>query len=59
MEVENDKPLQLDDNNGNLDPQIATHVHDSRADVEKVLIEEAYSESFNIDTTNSFEQGMQ
>ena len=47
--------IYLDDNNENSNPQIAMHVCDSRVDVEKVLIEEVHSESFSINTIDSFQ----
>ena len=40
------RPLHLDDENGNLDPRIATHVREASVDVDRVLSEEVHSESF-------------
>ena len=39
--------LHLDDENGNPDPQIVTHVQGAGVDVELVLSEEVHSESFS------------
>ena len=49
------RPLHLDDENGNPDPRIAVHVREAGVDVERVLSEEVYSESFNQDTRDSFQ----
>ena len=48
------RPLHLDDENGNLDPRISTHVQDAGVDVERVLSKEVHSESFSQDTRDSF-----
>ena len=49
------KPLHLDDENGNPDPRIATHVQEAGVDVERVLFEEVHSESFSQETGDSFQ----
>ena len=41
------RPLHLDDENGNPDPQIVAHVREAGVDIERVLSEEVHSESFN------------
>ena len=41
------RSLHLDDENGNPDPQITTHVREAGVDVERVLSEEVHSESFS------------
>ena len=48
------RPLHLDDEYGNYDPQIAAHVRKTDVDVERVLSEEVHSESFSQDTRDSF-----
>ena len=45
------RPLHLDDEDGNPDPQIDAHVREA----EQVLSEEVHSESFSQDTRNSFQ----
>ena len=45
--------LHLDDENGNSDPRIATHVRKACVDVERVLSKEFHSESFSQDTGDS------
>ena len=47
------RPLHLDDENGNLDPRIATHVQEAGVDVERVLSEEVHSESLSQETRDS------
>ena len=49
------RPLHLDDENGNHDPQIVAHVREPGVDVERVLSEEVHSESFNQETRDSFQ----
>ena len=49
------RPLHLDDEDGNPDPQIAAHVREGDVDVERVLFEEVHSESFSQDTRDSFQ----
>ena len=49
------KPLHLDSEVGNPDPRIAAHVREASVDVDCVLSEEVYSESFNQDTRDSFQ----
>ena len=49
------RPLHLDDENGNPDSRIATHVREAGVDVERVLSEEVHSESFSQDTGDSFQ----
>ena len=49
------RPLHLDNEDGNLDPQIAAHVQEAGVDVERVLSEEVHSESFSQDTRDSFQ----
>ena len=44
------RPLHLDGEDGNPDPQIASHVREAGVNVEQVLSEEVNSESFNQDT---------
>ena len=51
------RPLHLDDENGNPNPQIVAHVQETGIDVERVLFEEVHTDSFNQDTRNSFLQG--
>ena len=48
------RPLHLDDEDGNPDPQIAPHVREAGVDVDRVLSEEVYSKSFSQDTRDSF-----
>ena len=45
----------MDDEDGNPDPRIATHVREDGVDVNRVLSEEVHSESFNQDTRDSFQ----
>ena len=45
----------LDDEDGNLDPRIAAHVREAGVNVERVLFEEVYNESFSQDTRDSFQ----
>ena len=49
------RPLHLDDEDGNSDPQIAAHVREAGVDVDRVLFEEVHSESFSQDTRDSFQ----
>ena len=49
------RPLHLDDEGGNPDPRIATHVREAGVDVDSVLSEEVHSESFSQDTRDSFQ----
>ena len=51
------RPLHLDDENGNPNPQIVAHVQETGIDVERVLFEEVHTDSFNQDTRDSFLQG--
>ena len=51
------RPLHLDDEDGNPDPQIVVHVRETGIDVERVLFEEVHTDSFNQDTRDSFLQG--
>ncbi|KAJ9678214.1 hypothetical protein PVL29_022952 [Vitis rotundifolia] len=59
MEAENDRlfqwvrPIHLNDEVGNLDPQIATHAREFGVNVECVLSEEVHFESFSKDTDDS------
>ena len=46
--------LHLYDEDRNPDPQIAAHVREAGVDVERVLSEEVYSESFSQNTKDSF-----
>ena len=48
------RPLHLDDEDGNPDPRIASHVREAGVDVDRVLSEEIHSESFSQDTRDSF-----
>ena len=48
------RPLHLDDENGNPNPQIVAHVQEVGIDVERVLFEEVHTNSFNQDTRDSF-----
>ena len=48
------RPVHLDDEKGNSDLRIATHVREVGVDVEWVLSEEVHSESFSQDTRDSF-----
>ena len=48
------RPLHLDDENGNPDPQIYVHVREVGVDVERVLSEEVHSESLSQETRDSF-----
>ena len=48
-------PLHLNNEDGNPDPQIATHVREAGVDVDRVLFEEVHSESFSQDTRDSFQ----
>ena len=41
------RPLHLDDEDGNPDPRIATHVQEASVNVEQVLSKEVHSESFS------------
>ena len=52
------RPLHLDDEDGNPDPRIATHVREAGVDVEWVLSEEVHSESFSQDTRDSFQSAV-
>ena len=49
------RPLRLDDKDGNPDPRIAAHVREVGVNVERVLSEEVYCESFSQDTRDSFQ----
>ena len=49
------RPLHFDDEDGNLDPQIAAHVREAGVEVDRVLSEEVHSESFSQDTKDSFQ----
>ena len=49
------RPLHLDDENGNPDPQIAAYVREVGVNVERVLSKEVHSESFSQDTRDSFQ----
>ena len=48
------RPLYLDNENGNSDPRISTHVREAGVDVEWVLFEEVHSESLSQVTRDSF-----
>ena len=48
------RPLHLDDEDGNPDPQIAPHVREAGVDVDRALSKEVYSKSFSQDTRDSF-----
>ena len=48
------RPLHLDDENGNPNPQIAAHVREAGVDVDRVLFKEVHSESFSQETRDSF-----
>ena len=48
------RPLHLDNEDGNHNPQITAHVRDAGVDVDRVLSEEVHSESFSQDTRDSF-----
>ena len=48
------RPLHLDDEDGNPDPRIATHVREIGVNVERVLSKEVHSESFSQDMRDSF-----
>ena len=52
------RPLHLDDEDGNPDPQIAAHVREAGVNVERVLFEEVHSESFSQDTRDSFQSAV-
>ena len=47
------RPLHLDDENRNPNPQIVAHVREACVDVERVLSKEVHSESFSQDTRDS------
>ena len=49
------RPLHLDDEDGNPDPQIVAHVREACVNVERVLSKEAHSESFSQGTRDSFQ----
>ena len=49
------RPLHLDDEDGNPDPQIVAHVREAGVDVEQVLSKEVHSESFSQYTRDSFQ----
>ena len=49
------RPLHLDDEYGNPDQRIVTHVREASVDVDHVLSEEVHSESFSQDTRDSFQ----
>ena len=49
------RPLHLDDEDGNPNPQIAAYVREIDVNVEWVLSEEVHSESFSQDTRDSFQ----
>ena len=49
------RPLHLDDEDGNHDPKIVTHVQEAGVNVDQVLSEEVHSESFSQDTRYSFQ----
>ena len=42
------RPLHLDDEDGNPDPQIVVHVRETGIDVERVLYEEVHTNTFNL-----------
>ncbi|RVW75120.1 hypothetical protein CK203_057865 [Vitis vinifera] len=52
------RPIHLDDEVGNLDPQIASHAREFRVNIEHVLSEEVQSESFSKDTDDSFQAAL-
>ena len=45
----------MDDEDGNHDPRIATHVREEGVDVDRVLSEEIHNESFSQDKRDSFQ----
>ena len=49
------RPLHLDDEDGNPNPRIAAHIREAGVNVERVLSEEVYSESFSQDMRDSFQ----
>ena len=49
------RPLHLDDKDENSDPRIAAHVREAGVNVERVLFEEVYCESFSQDKRDSFQ----
>ncbi|XP_034704053.1 annexin D3-like [Vitis riparia] len=51
------RPLHLDDEDGNSDPRIATHVQETSVNVERLLFDKVHNDSFNQDTRDSFLQG--
>ena len=52
------RPLHLDEEYGNPDPQIDAHVREVGVDVERVLSKEVHSESFSQDTRDSFQHAV-
>ena len=48
------RSLHLDDEDGNPDPRIVTHVQETGVDVERVLSEEVHTNSFSQDRRDSF-----
>ena len=48
------RPIHLDDEVGNLDPQIAAHGQEFGVNVERVLSDQVYSKIFSKDTDDSF-----
>ena len=49
--------LHLDDEDGNSDPRIATHVRETSVDVERLLSDKVHTDSFHQDMRDSFLQG--
>ena len=49
------RPLHLDDEDGNPNPQISAHVREASINVERVLSEKVHSESFSQDTRDLFQ----
>ena len=52
------RPFHLDDEDGNPNPQITSHVREASVDVDRVLFEKVHTDSFNQDIRNSFKQGI-
>ena len=49
--------LHLDDEDGNSDPRIATHVWETSVDFERLLSDKVHTDSFHQDMRDSFLQG--
>ena len=52
------RPIHLDDEVGNLDPQIAAHGQEFGVNVERVLSDQVYSKIFSKDTDDSFQAAL-